>query len=323
MYPMEYTWIRKPTPVTTRIITALSGSSRNPQSAWKVARCPLAMWNGSPAIQVNWITSCTRFGSCQSWYAALREKTKESRTIPGQMKTMRHFSGECAWWGRPLACQSETCSTPAATATSECGCGSSFLPIRSISAAPKSGNKGISQIWSRKFTVLLPLQQIDLVRPHRFLVAEQRDQDAQPHRRLGHRVGDHEDGEDLPVDVAERVRKRDQVDVHGVQNQLDGHQDDHDVAARQHAHGSDQQQRRAQGQVMNRRNRMHRQILFLAIATEPTTATNSSREAISKGSRYSENSESASISVLPRAAETGTAPPASAMWNAPRPRYRK
>ena len=46
-------------PVTTRIITELSGSSRKPQSAWKVASCPLAMWNGRPAIQVNWITSCT------------------------------------------------------------------------------------------------------------------------------------------------------------------------------------------------------------------------------------------------------------------------
>ena len=42
-------------PVTTRIMTELSGSSRKPQSSWKVARCPLAMWNGMPGSQVNWM----------------------------------------------------------------------------------------------------------------------------------------------------------------------------------------------------------------------------------------------------------------------------
>ena len=40
-------------PVITRIITELSGSSRNPQSAVNVPRRPSAMWNGSPASQVN------------------------------------------------------------------------------------------------------------------------------------------------------------------------------------------------------------------------------------------------------------------------------
>src|SRR5664279_5055779 len=106
-------------------------------------------------------------------------------------------------------------STPGATATSLLGCGSSVLPKISISAAPQSGNRGISQMSSRKFTLFLPLQQVDFIRLHRFLIAEQRDQDAQPYRRFGHRVDDHEDGENLPVDILQRMRKGDQVDVHG------------------------------------------------------------------------------------------------------------
>src|SRR4029434_10975933 len=99
-------------------------------------------------------------------------------------------------------------STPGATATSLLGWGSRVLPNASISAAPKSGNRGISQIVSRKFTLSLPLQQVDFIRLHRFLIAEQRDQDAQPYRRFGHRIGDYEDGENLPVDILQRVRTR-------------------------------------------------------------------------------------------------------------------
>ncbi len=66
-------------PVTTRIITELSGSSRKPQSAEKVARWPLAMWNGRPAIQVNWITWWTRSGSCESCHTAPAEKMKRQQ----------------------------------------------------------------------------------------------------------------------------------------------------------------------------------------------------------------------------------------------------
>src|ERR1035437_1435956 len=213
-------------------------------------------------------------------------------------------------------------STPGATATSLFGCGSKTLPKSSISAAPKSGNRGISQIVSRKFTLFLPLQQVDFIRLHRFPVAEQRDQDAQPYGRFGHRVNDHEDGENLPVDILQRVRKRDQVDIHRVEDQLDRHQNDHDIAPRQHAHGADEQQGRAQGQIMNRCNRVHRQILFFAITTEPTTATSSRTEAISNGSRYSPNNESAMRSVLPNPAGV-PATRGAANWKESLPRQMK
>ncbi len=88
-----------------------------------------------------------------------------------------------------------------------------------------------------------------------------------------------------PLRLPPGVRESDQVDVYRVENHLDRHQDNYDVAARQHADSADQQEGRAQHQVINGRNGMHRQILFLAITTEPTTATSSRMEATSNGSR--------------------------------------
>src|SRR3974377_2625246 len=79
----------------------------------------------------------------------------------------------------------------------------SLRPRSSITAAPNSGNSGMSQMLSRKFIVASPLQQVDLVGEHRALVAEQGDQNAQPHRRFGHRDGDDEDCENLPAHVAD------------------------------------------------------------------------------------------------------------------------
>src|SRR3569832_2655383 len=110
-------------------------------------------------------------------------------------------------------------------ATSETGCGSSSLPNTSIIAAPASGSRGISQIRFKKSTVVSPLQQVDLVGQDGLFVPEEGDQDAQADRGFRHRVGNDEDCEDLAVDVLPRVRKRDQVDIDGVQDQLDRHQD--------------------------------------------------------------------------------------------------
>ena len=52
-------------------------------------------------------------------------------------------------------------------------------------------------------------------------------------------------------------RERHQVQVHGVQNQFDRHQDDDHVAARQHADHAQQKQGCAEDQVMQRRDVQH------------------------------------------------------------------
>src|SRR5262249_20419776 len=116
-------------------------------------------------------------------------------------------------------------------------------------------------------------------------------------------------------------RKRHQVDIDRVQDQLDAHQDDDDIAPREHAHGPDQKQRRAQRQIVSGSD-LHRQILFFAITTLPTTATSSSTLAISNGSRYSVNSEWATASVLPMAGVPGGSP-ISAILNASFPFHMK
>ena len=44
----------------------------------------------------------------------------------------------------------------------------------------------------------LPFQNIHFIRQHRLAIAEERDDDAQAHRGFGRRIGDDEDGENLP-----------------------------------------------------------------------------------------------------------------------------
>src|ERR1019366_6414058 len=96
-------------------------------------------------------------GSPASCMTAPREKMKETSTAPGQITLITDFG--------------------------------SRLPNSSISSAPANGNSGISQIESRKF-IGLPFHQVDFVGIDGFLVAEQRNDDAQAHRGLGRRIDD-------------------------------------------------------------------------------------------------------------------------------------
>src|SRR5574341_76133 len=106
------------------------------------------------------------------------ENSSDSSTMPGQkrlIQTLRPAPCPAAWPG----------STPGATVTADGACGSSFLPIKSMTAAPNRGNSGISQMLSRKFmSAGSPFQQVHLVGQHRFLVAEQRDQEDRKSTRL-------------------------------------------------------------------------------------------------------------------------------------------
>src|SRR3989442_4819112 len=246
---MEQKWIRKPTPVTTRIITAESGSSSSPHSATKLTSLPELVCVRPAGTHSNRIFCATRsaagrWSNCQT---APRENTKETKPLPTH-----------------TALTAEFCSR---------------FPTSSIRAAPARGKSGMSQTLSRKNSVgisvlhalaalfvrsaipsfaapriRLPLQDVHFVGQHGRTVPEKRDDDAQPHGRFRRRIGDHEDGEDLAVHVAEHARQRDQRDVHRVQDQLDGHQDDDNVAAREHANHADGEERQAQEQVMAGRN---------------------------------------------------------------------
>src|SRR5580704_5023560 len=226
--------MRRPTPVTTRIITAESGSRRNPQSATKLVTEPEVMWYGPAGTHSKRIFSATRWpsGIPRSWKNAPSANTNETPTLPTQIALAAALLRR--------------------------------RPMKNISAAPASGNIGISQMRSRKngktaftrFPLLrtrLPLQQIHFIGQHRRAIAEKRDDDSQTHGRFRRRIGNNENRENLAVDAAPHARKRHQVDIHRVQNELDGHQNDDHVAARQHADHSDDEQRQAQINIMAHR----------------------------------------------------------------------
>src|SRR5258707_722056 len=86
-----------------------------------------------------------------------------------------------------------------------------------------------------------PFEEVHLVGEDGFVVAEESDDDAEADGSFRDSVGDDEEGENLSGNVAEVTREGDEVDVHGVKDQLDGHEHDDDVAARDDADGADQE----------------------------------------------------------------------------------
>src|SRR5262245_34724797 len=93
------------------------------------------------------------------------------------------------------------------------------LPNSPLMTKPAAGNKGMSQMRSRKF-MRLPLHQIDFVDVHRFLVLEHGDDDAEADCGFGGSDGNHKDGEDLSCELPKPAGKRDEVDVDGVHHEL-------------------------------------------------------------------------------------------------------
>src|ERR1700676_4439364 len=169
----------------------------------------------------------------------------------------------------------------------------------------------------------LPLEQIHFVAQQCFTVSEKRDDDPQPHGCLGRGVCNNENGEGVSLGRADQARERHQINVHGVQHQLDGHQNDDDVSPGHDADHTDGEQAEAQEQIMAGRNHRcsrilsfshpqfqagsrpspapgfsHHQTFFLAITTAPIMATSNRIDAISNGSIYSPNRTFPTSSVL-------------------------
>src|SRR4029450_11583969 len=90
----------------------------------------------------------------------------------------------------------------------------------------------------------------------------------------------------LPAQVAGGVaREGDQVDVGRVEDQLDAHQHVHGIAAREQAEHAEREQARRQHEVVLEADTalLRRRTIMAA----PISATSSSTEAASNGSRYS------------------------------------
>src|SRR5207302_3224148 len=78
-------------------------------------------------------------------------------------------------------------------------------------------------------------QQVEVVGLDGPAHAEDHDDDGEADRDFGHRDGDGEQREDQPGQVVAKAREGYEVDVHGVEHQLDAEQDADGVLAREHA----------------------------------------------------------------------------------------
>src|ERR1700722_12184627 len=125
-------------------------------------------------------------------------------------------------------------------------------PKKPAMNAPSSGRK-MAAIVTRS-----ALHQMDVFDRNGAAVAEIDDEDGEADRRLGRGHGQHEHGEDLADQIAEKGREGDEVDVDGEQHQLDRHQDDDDILAiEEDAEDPQREEDRGNPQVMGEADREH------------------------------------------------------------------
>src|SRR5215475_14008595 len=113
--------------------------------------------------------------------------------------------------------------------------------------------------------------------------AEDRDHDGQPDGDLGDRDGDREEREDQPRHVAAEARERDQIDVDGIEHQLDAEQDADRVPARQHAEEADGEHERGQREVRREADHSSLRAKWSAPSRATTSSTPRSSSVIAKG----------------------------------------
>src|SRR4051794_39995175 len=89
-----------------------------------------------------------------------------------------------------------------------------------------AGMRGTSQASRSMERRPSALHQVELVQVDVGPVAEDEQHDGQPHAYLGGGDGDDEEGEDLADHVVAEGAEGDEVDVHRIEHQLDGHQDE-------------------------------------------------------------------------------------------------
>src|SRR5579864_7602655 len=183
------------------------------------------MWNGTAGSHSKRTLMAMRLscGSERSCRKLPAEKMNETKTLP----TQRALMTVCA----------------------------SFRPKNSMAAAVMSGNIGISQMCARKngscdvIGRFSPFQHVHFVREDRLAIAEKRQNNAQANGSFSRSIRDNEDGENLAINGPKVPRERHEVDVDCVEDQLDGHEDDNHVAAREYADHADGEKREAQDQI--------------------------------------------------------------------------
>src|SRR5512140_1338144 len=97
---------------------------------------------------------------------------------------------------------------------------------------------------------------------------------------------DDEDREELPVEVAELARERDEVQVRGIENELDRHENRQKIAPDQHAgHPDGEEQERERDVVRDADHQSTCSMVRFPSTTAPIIATSRNTDTISNGSR--------------------------------------
>src|SRR5262245_7775681 len=111
----------------------------------------------------------------------------------------------------------------------------------SRNAAPVN-ESAVRARWPGSATVGLPAEEVQVVGHGRPPDPEDQDHQRQAEGDLGHRDADREHREHHAAGIAVEARERDEVDVHGVQHELDAEEDPDRVPASGHAEEPDSQQ---------------------------------------------------------------------------------
>src|SRR6266478_6193543 len=153
--------------------------------------------------------------------------------------------------------RNESSTEPSATAyTQPFG---NHLPTSPQTAAPIRGRSG-SRCSQETSIGILELERVELVDVHGSAAAEDGDDDRKADRRFGGCGGDDEEDGRVPREEAPRrrarhqgePRKSEEGEVHGVEHQLDAHEDDDGVAPQHHARRSQREEDRPEHEVVLR-----------------------------------------------------------------------
>src|SRR5581483_4543437 len=163
-----------------------SESTRSAKSTPKFASPPPVTWPGPAGIHEKY--ECSH--GCR-YASAIHVATSAERPVEARAKKFVH----ALFFGRSGRANART----------------------PLSSAPIAGRSGTRRS-------VLAIQLSGLVDVHGALQPVQLNDDGQPDRGLPRGDGDHEDGEYLAVERGDLMGKSDEVHVHRVEHQLDGHQ---------------------------------------------------------------------------------------------------
>src|ERR1700730_11776248 len=200
----------EPIPVTTRIITAESGSSRSVKATLK-----------SPdENQVKTRSAIARASGSlpPSCHTAAQEIRNDASIAPHAAR-------------------------PATALLTR-------RPRLAFSRKPTNGRSGIKSSMGPSDDIRSPFEARERVGIQRLAGPEQADHDRQAHGRLGRRDGHDEEHDDLSIRGAQGPAERDECEVDRVEHDLDGQENRNEIAAHEDAGSADRKEDRRQQQVV-------------------------------------------------------------------------